>query len=181
MHLKCAHKLHDSRIIRLYINRRVRHVARRGSGYSISYAMWMLFGLNHPILWLLKHIHNHWQQEFRSQAFTLFIQRTAGLQRFYLCWIDMLVTNIKIESIFNELFILQEKWILDDTNLNENTVNFNYTAEARIILKRVFKKWDWGTRAGLNSCGTGTGTRGRTCECCDEPSGSVKCGIFFFD
>ena len=59
------------------------HVARRGSGYSISYAMWMLFGLNHPIFRLVTYLHNHWQKEVRSQAVTLFTQRTAGLQRFY--------------------------------------------------------------------------------------------------
>ena len=158
MHWECVHKLHDSEL-QDYINRAVGHVARTGSGYSISYAtrMWMLLRLNHPILWPVKYVHNHWQEKFRSQAFTLFIQPTAGLQRFYLRLINMPVTNIKTVSIFKESFILQEKWILGDTNLNENTVNFNHTSDGRIILKRIFKKWDWGTRAGLNSRGTGTG------------------------
>jgi hypothetical protein len=44
----------------------------------------------------------------------------------------------------------------------------------RIILRWIFRKWDVGAWTGLIWLMIGTGT----CECGDEPSGSIKCGEF---
>ena len=48
--------------------------------------------------------------------------------------------------------------------------------DVRIILKWVFSKW--GTRHGLDQTCSGQGQVAGTCECGNEPSGSVKCGEF---
>jgi len=46
----------------------------------------------------------------------------------------------------------------------------------RIILKRVFKKWDRGHGPDLS--GSVTGNMAGSCECGNEPSSSIKCGEF---
>jgi len=48
--------------------------------------------------------------------------------------------------------------------------------DGRIILKTMFKKWDEGH--GLNRSGSGQGHVVGSCECGNEPSGSIKCGEF---
>jgi hypothetical protein len=45
-----------------------------------------------------------------------------------------------------------------------------------IILRWIFRKWDVGVWAGLGWLRIETG--GGTCECGNEPSGSIKCGEF---
>ena len=48
--------------------------------------------------------------------------------------------------------------------------------DGRIILRWVFRKWNvwvW-TRSSWLRIGTG----GDTCDCVNEPSGSIKCGEF---
>jgi hypothetical protein len=47
--------------------------------------------------------------------------------------------------------------------------------DGRIILKWIFKKWD-GAWTGLIWLRIGTGDG--SCECGNEPSGSIKCGEF---
>jgi hypothetical protein len=49
--------------------------------------------------------------------------------------------------------------------------------DGRIILKWIFKKWDWRTWTGLIWLRIGTGGAG-SCECGNEPSGSIKRGEF---
>jgi len=44
----------------------------------------------------------------------------------------------------------------------------------KTILKWIFRKWDGGH--GLNRAGSGCGQVTGTCECGNEPSGSIKCG-----
>ena len=46
----------------------------------------------------------------------------------------------------------------------------------RIILKRIFEKWDGGH--GLDRSGSGQGQVAGACECGNELSGSIKCGGF---
>ena len=48
--------------------------------------------------------------------------------------------------------------------------------DGRIILKLVFEKWDGGH--GLAQSGSGQREMTGCCECCNEPSGSIKCGEF---
>ena len=43
-----------------------------------------------------------------------------------------------------------------------------------IILNWIFEKWDGGH--GLDRSGSGQGQVAGFCECCKEPSGSIKCG-----
>jgi hypothetical protein len=45
-----------------------------------------------------------------------------------------------------------------------------------ILLKWIFRKWDGGY--GLNLSGSELGRVADSCECGNEPSGSIKCGIF---
>jgi hypothetical protein len=45
-----------------------------------------------------------------------------------------------------------------------------------IILRWFFRKWDGGH--GLVRAGSGQGQVAGTCECGNEPSGSIKCGEF---
>ena len=49
--------------------------------------------------------------------------------------------------------------------------------DGRIILKRIFKKWDGEAWNGLLWHRTGTGG-GRASECGNEPAGFIKCGEF---
>jgi len=46
----------------------------------------------------------------------------------------------------------------------------------RIILGWIFRKWDVGVWTGSSWLRIGTG--GGTCECGNEPSGSIKCREF---
>ena len=48
--------------------------------------------------------------------------------------------------------------------------------DERIILRRIFRKWDMGVwnESSWLRIGTGAGT----CECGNEPSGSIRCGEF---
>jgi len=48
--------------------------------------------------------------------------------------------------------------------------------DGRIILRWIFGKWDVGH--GLDRAGSGQGQVAGSCECGNEPSGSVKCGEF---
>jgi hypothetical protein len=47
--------------------------------------------------------------------------------------------------------------------------------DGRIILRPVFRKWDVGVWSRLSWPRIETG---ETCECGNEPSGSIKCGEF---
>ena len=46
--------------------------------------------------------------------------------------------------------------------------------DGRVIVSWIFRKWDVGH--GLDRCGLGQGQVAGTCECGNEPSGSIKCG-----
>ena len=46
----------------------------------------------------------------------------------------------------------------------------------RVILSWIFRKWDEGY--GPDCSGSGKGQVSGTCECGNEPSGSIKCGEF---
>ena len=48
--------------------------------------------------------------------------------------------------------------------------------DGRIILRRIFRKWDVGVWTGSSWLRIGTG--GGHCERGNEPSGSIKCGEF---
>ena len=61
-------------------------------------------------------------------------------------------------------------------NLRERGYLGDPGIDGRIILRLIFRKWDvgvWGYQAG-----SGQGQMGGTCECGNEPSGSIKCGEF---
>jgi len=47
-------------------------------------------------------------------------------------------------------------------------------ADGTIILRRIFRKWD--VRTWTGSIWLRIGTGGGTCECGNEPWGSIKCG-----
>jgi len=54
---------------------------------------------------------------------------------------------------------------------------FKYvSSDGRIILKWIFREWDVGAWTGL--IWLRIGTVGISCECGNEPSGSIKCGEF---
>jgi hypothetical protein len=48
--------------------------------------------------------------------------------------------------------------------------------DGRLILKIILKKLRWGRGMDLSSSGNGDLTG--SCECGNEPSGSIKCGGF---
>ena len=48
--------------------------------------------------------------------------------------------------------------------------------DGRIILRWIFRKWD--VKNGLDRSGSGEGQVAGTCECGNEPSGSINCGEF---
>jgi hypothetical protein len=50
--------------------------------------------------------------------------------------------------------------------------------DRRIVLKCIFKKWDWGGGHGMDSSGSGYGQVVASCECGNERLGSIKCGEF---
>jgi hypothetical protein len=56
-------------------------------------------------------------------------------------------------------------------NLRERNRWGDPGVDGRIILEKIFKKWDVGVR-------TGYGQVAGACECGEEPSGSIKRGEF---
>jgi hypothetical protein len=60
-------------------------------------------------------------------------------------------------------------------NLKEDDHLKDPRVTAIIILKWVFKKWDWGA---WTTCGSGQGQVVGSCEFGNEPSGSIKCGEY---
>ena len=59
-------------------------------------------------------------------------------------------------------------------NLRERECLGDPGIDGRIILTWIFRKWDGG---GMDRAGSGQGQVVGNCECSNEPSGSVKCGI----
>jgi hypothetical protein len=51
------------------------------------------------------------------------------------------------------------------------------SVDGKVILRRFFRKWDVRVWTGLSWLRIQTG--GGTCECVNEPSGSIKCGEVF--
>ena len=62
-------------------------------------------------------------------------------------------------------------------NLREREHFEDLGVDGRIKLKCIFRKWDG--RHGLDLSGSGLGQVVGSCECGNEPSGSIKCGEFF--
>ena len=60
---------------------------------------------------------------------------------------------------------LKERYHLEDQGI-----------DGRITLKWIFMKWEWGH--GLDLSGSGHGQVTGSCECGNEPSGSIKCRVF---
>jgi hypothetical protein len=61
-------------------------------------------------------------------------------------------------------------------NLRERDHLEDPCAGGRVILKWIFRKWDRGH--GLDRFGSEQGQVVGTCECGNEPLGSMKCGEF---
>jgi hypothetical protein len=59
--------------------------------------------------------------------------------------------------------------------MNYSFIVLTFGVDVRIILKWIFKKWD-GTWTGLSWLRRGQVAS--SCECCNEPLGSIKCGKF---
>jgi hypothetical protein len=56
-------------------------------------------------------------------------------------------------------------------NLRERDPSGDPGIDGRIILRQIFRKWDVGVWSELRQVAG-------TCECGNEPSGSIKCGEF---
>ena len=61
-------------------------------------------------------------------------------------------------------------------NLRERENLEDSGVDGRKILRWIFRKWD--VVHGLDRTGSGEGRMTGTCECGNEPSGSIKCGEF---
>jgi hypothetical protein len=61
-------------------------------------------------------------------------------------------------------------------NLRERDYLGDPGVDGRIILRCIFRKWVGGI--GLDRTGSGYGQVAGTCECGNEPPGSIKCGDF---
>ena len=61
-------------------------------------------------------------------------------------------------------------------SLNEKEHLEGSCVDGRIKLRWIFRKWD--VVYGLEQGASGQGQVAGTCECGEEPSGSVKCGKF---
>jgi hypothetical protein len=62
-------------------------------------------------------------------------------------------------------------------NLRERNHLGDPGVDGRIVIRRIFMKWDVGLWTGLSWLRIET--CGGTCECGNKPSGSIKCGEFF--
>jgi hypothetical protein len=69
------------------------------------------------------------------------------------------------------------KYVTDFKIINEIICWGDPGVDERIILRWIFRKWDVGY--GLESAGSGYRQVVGSCECGNEPSGSIKCGEFF--
>jgi hypothetical protein len=63
-------------------------------------------------------------------------------------------------------------------NLKERDHFEDLTVDGRIMLKGSSGSGMWGY--GLDRAYSGWGQVVRSCECCNEPSGSIKCGEFIY-
>jgi len=65
-------------------------------------------------------------------------------------------------------------------NLRERGHLGNPDVDGRIILRCIFRKWDVGAWNILSQLdvGSGQGQVASTYNCCNETSGSIKCGEF---
>jgi hypothetical protein len=63
-------------------------------------------------------------------------------------------------------------------NLREGDHLEETGVDGRIILKWIFERLDGGGGHGLDQSGSGQGQVAGFCECGNEPSGFVKCGVF---
>ena len=61
-------------------------------------------------------------------------------------------------------------------NLRERDNLENRSVNGKKISRWIFKRGDVGH--GLDRCGSGQGQVAGTCECGNEPSGSLRCGKF---
>jgi hypothetical protein len=61
-------------------------------------------------------------------------------------------------------------------NLKERDHLGDPSIDGRIVLRWIFIKWDVGY--GLDRVGSEYGQFAGTCDCGNEPSGSIKCGEF---
>ena len=67
-------------------------------------------------------------------------------------------------------------YLAQDRDLREKDQLEDPDLDGRIILKRIFKKWGGGH--GLDLSGSGYGQVAGSCECGNEPLGSIKRGEF---
>ena len=85
----------------------------------------------------------------------------------------------KGSKVFNVVYILrmyrvwgEERW----GNLRERDHLKDRGVDGRIILRWIYRKGIW--EYGLDRAGSGYGQVAGTCECYNEPSGSIKYGEF---
>jgi hypothetical protein len=68
--------------------------------------------------------------------------------------------------------VYRVRWV----NLRERNHLGDPGVDGSIVLRLIFRKWDVGN--GLDRCGSGQGQLAGTCECGNEPLGSINCGKF---